>query len=123
MAGRELLRFMGAAIPRHVTEFLRRNELTTDQIDLYVFHQASGVVLDTLSQALRLDRDRVFMNLRTIGNTVSASIPIALRDARAEGRLARGDRVLICGFGVGLSWGSALLDVLDNPVVAPGSNR
>jgi 3-oxoacyl-[acyl-carrier-protein] synthase-3 len=111
MAGRKLMDFMTTTIPQHVQDFLRSNELGTDDIDLYVFHQASAVVLDSLRLALELDPERVYMNLRDIGNTVSASIPIAIRDAQAEGRLTKGDRVLLCGFGVGLSWGSVLLDV------------
>jgi 3-oxoacyl-[acyl-carrier-protein] synthase-3 len=111
MAGRKLLDFMGVTIPRHVREFLKRNELTPGEIDLYVFHQASGVVLDSLRTELELPAERVFTNLRDIGNTVSASIPIALRDAQLAGRCRPGDRVLLCGFGVGLSWGSALLDI------------
>ncbi|MBI1825730.1 MAG: ketoacyl-ACP synthase III [Planctomycetes bacterium] len=112
MAGRGLLDFMSSTIPRHVEEFLRRNELRKDDIDLYVFHQASGVVLESLQCALGLEPDRVYRNLRDIGNTVSASIPIALRDAQSDHRMSRGGRVLLCGFGVGLSWGSVLLDVL-----------
>ena len=112
MAGRGLLEFMSSTIPRHVEEFLGRNELRKDDIDLYVFHQASAVVLESLRSALGLDAERVYMNLRDIGNTVSASIPIALRDAQADHRLPSGGRVLLCGFGVGLSWGSVLLDVL-----------
>jgi len=112
MVGRKLLDFMATAIPRHIQEFLGRNELTTSDITLYVFHQASAVVLDSLQHTLGLKPERVYMNLRDIGNTVSASIPIAIHDAQADRRLARGDRMLLCGFGVGLSWGSVLLDVL-----------
>lgn len=112
MAGRDLLQFMASKIPRHVEGFLRRNKIQPSEVDLYVFHQASAVVLDTLQQALGLAPDRVFTNLRDVGNTVSASIPIAILGAQAASRVTRGDRVLLCGFGVGLSWGSALVEVL-----------
>lgn len=111
MAGRKLLDFMGTTIPRHVREFLARCGLTPGDVSLYVFHQASEVVIDALRTALELDPQRVFLNLREIGNTVSASIPIALRDAIAQKRCAPGDKLLLCGFGVGLSWGSALVEV------------
>lgn len=110
MAGRDILAFVASQIPKHVTGFLRRNELTVNDIDLFVFHQASGMVLDTLTRLLRLDAGKVFRNLENLGNTVSASIPIALRDAIKSEGLSRGDKVLMCGFGVGLSWGSVLLD-------------
>jgi 3-oxoacyl-[acyl-carrier-protein] synthase-3 len=112
MAGRELLHFMATVIPKHVTDFLAERGLTRDDIDLYVFHQASAVVIDSLRMALGLTPERVFVNLSRIGNTVSASIPMALRDAQAEGRIASGQRLLLCGFGVGLSWASALIDAL-----------
>lgn len=112
MAGRELLHFMASTVPKHVEEFLQKNGLGKDDIDLYVFHQASAVVMDSLRMALGLTPERVYMNLSNLGNTVSASIPIALRDAQTEGRIASGQRLLLCGFGVGLSWGSALIDVL-----------
>lgn len=80
-----------------------------EEIDLVVFHQASRVALDLLNQALAIPPEKSFTNLDRIGNTVAASIPIALRDAETEGRLAAGDLVLAIGFGVGLSWGACLI--------------
>ena len=69
------------------------------------------MALDSLSRLLKIPQEKMFQNLASVGNTVSASIPIALKDAADQGKLASGDRVLLCGFGVGLSWGTALMEV------------
>lgn len=108
MSGRDILAFVNRKLPQHIDEVLCRNQLQRDDIDLYVFHQASAMVLDSLTRLLRLPPDKVFRNLDQIGNTVSASIPLALAEARAAGRLQSPSTVLLCGFGVGFSWGTAV---------------
>jgi 3-oxoacyl-[acyl-carrier-protein] synthase-3 len=111
MNGMGILAFVNSKVPHHIRGTLARNKLTTDDIDLFAFHQASKVALDSLTQILNIESDKVFRNLREIGNTVSASIPIALKDAHDQGRIARGDTVLVSGFGVGLSWGTAIIEM------------
>ena len=80
-------------------------------VDLFVFHQASQMTLDSLAKALRLPPERMYVRMAEVGNLVSASIPVALRMALDEGRVGPGDRVLLCGFGVGLSYGSVLVEL------------
>ena len=109
MDGLGILTFATAKVPRQVKELLNRNQLTVNDIDLFVFHQASALVLDSLARLLRIPPGKVFTNLEQLGNTVSSSIPIALSDALAAHLIKSGSRVLISGFGVGLSWASALL--------------
>lgn len=109
MAGRDMFSFVSSRIPPHVRAVLARNGLTVDSIDRFVFHQASGVILDSLTQLLGADPARVIRHLDDVGNTVSASIPMALHAALDDGRIRAGQLVLLCGFGAGLSWGSALL--------------
>lgn len=109
MSGRDILAFVNKRIPQHIDEVLARNQITREDIDLYVFHQASAMVLDSLTRLLRLPQSKVFRNLDQIGNTVSASIPLALAEARAGGRLASPATVLLCGFGAGFSWGTAIV--------------
>lgn len=109
MSGREILAFVNRKIPQHVDDVLSRNQLKRDDIDLYVFHQASAMVLDSLTRLLQLPPAKVFRNMDKIGNTVSASIPLALAEARAAGRLNSPATVLLCGFGAGYSWGSAIV--------------
>ena len=95
--------------PAQVRRILERNGLEVGDLDLVVFHQASKMALDTLARALAIPPERLFRNLSTIGNTVSASIPISLAQARADGRVPPGGLVLLSGFGVGLSWATALI--------------
>ncbi len=111
MNGMGVLAFANAKVPDQVQRLLARNHLTEADIDLFVFHQASKLALDSLTRALKLPPEVVFSNLAHVGNTVSASIPIALAEATASGRLSSGARVVLSGFGVGLSWASALLQV------------
>jgi 3-oxoacyl-[acyl-carrier-protein] synthase-3 len=80
-----------------------------EDMDLVIFHQASKVTLDSLCRLLGVPSEKAFSNLRDIGNTVSASIPIALKDATDQGRVRPGSRVLLSGFGVGMSWATAIL--------------
>jgi len=109
MDGMGILAFVNAKIPAHVNSLLERNGLGMKDVDLFVFHQASQMVLDTLPRLMKISPEQTYSNLARVGNTVSASIPIALKDAVDAGRLAPGDTVVVCGFGLGLSWGSALL--------------
>ena len=96
-------------VPPCINKLLDRTGLTLENIDLFVFHQASKLVIENLIRTLSLDKDKVFTNFENIGNTVSASIPIALKDADMQGRLKEGDTVMLIGFGVGLSWGATLI--------------
>jgi 3-oxoacyl-[acyl-carrier-protein] synthase-3 len=111
MDGGGVLEFVKSRVPDQIYELLERNGLSLSDIDQFVFHQASKTALDTLARLLDVGSDRIYSNIEKIGNTVSASIPIALRDAQDEGKIKSGDLVLLCGFGVGLSWGSALVRV------------
>jgi len=109
MNGFAVWKFISNTVPRQIKELLKRNDLTIDEIDFIGFHQASKLTLGSLSKALKIDPDELFTNLGRVGNTVSSSIPIALKDAQTEGKLKKGDLILLSGFGVGLSWGSIIM--------------
>jgi 3-oxoacyl-[acyl-carrier-protein] synthase-3 len=109
MNGFGVWKFISHTVPQQIHHLLKRNNLELENIDLFVFHQASKLTLDSLTKALKLSEKKVFSNIAQIGNTVSASIPIALKDAVDLGRLKKGDTILVSGFGVGLSWGSAIV--------------
>jgi 3-oxoacyl-[acyl-carrier-protein] synthase III len=109
MSGGDILSFVASRIPPHVNDLLARNDLKIDQVDWIVFHQASSVVLDTLSAMLDADPAKVLRNLENVGNTVSASIPVTLRAALDEELIRPRQMILLCGFGAGMSWGSALV--------------
>ena len=109
MYGSDVFLFTMRAVPLCISKLLDRTKLTLENIDLFVFHQASKLVIENLIRTMSLDKDKVFTNFENIGNTVSASIPIALKDAETQGRLKEGDTVMLIGFGVGLSWGATLI--------------
>jgi 3-oxoacyl-[acyl-carrier-protein] synthase-3 len=111
MDGLGVLTFVNSKVPDQIKRLLGRAQIDKDECDLYIFHQASKLALDALTRALQLKPDKVYRNLESIGNTVSASIPIALSAALEEGKVASGGLVLLSGFGVGLSWASALVRI------------
>ena len=109
MNGFSVWKFISGIVPIQIRELLLSNNLAVKDIDFFGFHQASKLTLDSLIKTLKIDESKVYMNLNTIGNTVSASIPILLKDAEDNKLLKKGDLVLLSGFGVGLSWGSLLM--------------
>jgi 3-oxoacyl-[acyl-carrier-protein] synthase-3 len=109
MNGFAVWQFISKKVSEQISKLLTRNKLTVHDIDLFVFHQASKLTLDSLIKMLKISEDKVFVNLKDIGNTVSSSIPIALKDAEESRKLKKGDLVLLSGFGVGLSWGSIIM--------------
>jgi len=109
MNGFSVWHFISKVVPLQINRLLERNSIAISDVDLFVFHQASKLTLDSLVKVLGIPKNKMFINLDRVGNCVSASIPIALKDAETEGRLKKGDLVLLSGFGVGLSWGTAVI--------------
>lgn len=107
MDGQEIFVFTLTKVPKMVKEILARNSLSQEDISLFVFHQANKYMLEHLRKKMKIIPERFFINFEHIGNTVSSTIPIALCDAREQGRLK--GNVLLAGFGVGLSWGGVIL--------------
>ena len=111
MEGLGVLSFFNATVPCSVREILAQNGLSMEAVDVFVFHQASQIALDSLTSALKIPQAKMIYDLAETGNLVSASIPVALSRALDSGRARRGQLALLCGFGVGLSWGTALVDL------------
>lgn len=110
MDGLGMLKFVLTAVPPTIDGVLERNGLTRADIDLFVFHQASNVAIESLSRSMGIPEERVILDMADTGNLVSASIPTCLARAEAAGRLDGAQRVVIAGFGVGLSWGVILAE-------------
>lgn len=108
MNGSEIFSFTQKNVPIVVNETLEKNNLSKDDISMYLFHQANSYMLNFLRKKIKISEDKFFVNMSEIGNTVSNSIPIALYDAEKENLLT--GPVLICGFGVGYSWGGCILN-------------
>lgn len=111
MDGMGILVFVNSKVPKQIKDILDRNKLSIDEIDMFIFHQASKLALDSLVSLLNIKPDRIYNNLSEIGNTVSASIPISLKNVLESAKVSRNDKVLLCGFGVGLSWGTAIIEI------------
>ena len=111
MDGPEIFNFTLDIVPKTLDAVLSANGMTRDDVDLYVFHQANKFMLDTIRKVNLLPRDKFYVNLETIGNTVSSTIPIALAELKATGRLQPGMRIVLMGFGVGLSWAATVVRI------------
>jgi 3-oxoacyl-[acyl-carrier-protein] synthase-3 len=109
MDGAEIFNFTLRTIPDCVNRLLGKAGLGRDDVDLFVFHQANGYMLEHLRRKLGIPRERFVVALADVGNTVSATIPIALYEASRSGQLRPGMRVALVGFGVGYSWGACLV--------------
>jgi len=102
--------FTMGTIPDNVEKVLIESSNTINDIDYFFFHQASKIVLENLSRKLKLPKEKVYSCIEEIGNTVSSSIPIALKIASNSRILKKKNKLLLSGFGVGLSWGSCILE-------------
>ncbi len=109
MNGAEIFTFTLRIVPQTVQRLLSQTGKRLEDIDLFVFHQANQYVLEHLRQKLNIPPEKFYIALRHTGNTISATIPIALKHALAAGRLQPGHQVMLVGFGVGYSWGATLL--------------
>lgn len=109
MDGPEIFKFTMQVVPGCVDETLARNGLAMNDVDLFVFHQANAYMLEGLRQKIGIPEERFYVNMADCGNTVSATIPIALRRAVDDGSLEPGMRVMLVGYGVGYSWAGTVL--------------
>lgn len=110
MNGQEIFVFTLTKVPKMMKDVLLKNNLQKEDVDLFVFHQANKYMLDHLRKKLKIEENKFFNNLAFVGNTVSSTIPIALCDAREQGKLK--GNVLLVGFGVGLSWGATVIKIM-----------
>lgn len=112
MNGGEIVAFTLTAAPLSVQRLLEKAGQSLDAIDLFVFHQTNRYTLEHLRKKLKIPEEKFVISMRHCGNTVSSTIPIALKDAMDAGRVQSGARIMLVGFGVGYSWGATLLRAL-----------
>jgi 3-oxoacyl-(acyl-carrier-protein) synthase III len=110
MNGPKVWEFAVSTVPEAVRSLLTERGLTTADLDLLILHQSNLRMLEAIMKELDLPMDKTVTTLETFGNTAAASIPLTLQKASDLGRLRPDSRVMLCGFGGGLSWGAALLD-------------
>ncbi|KYH28741.1 MULTISPECIES: beta-ketoacyl-ACP synthase III [Clostridium] len=109
MEGREVFKFAINAMIHSIGKVLKDTQYTLDDIDYIVPHQANLRIIDFVAKKLKLDKDKFYINLDRYGNTSGASIPIALDEMNEKGLLKKGDKIIIVGFGGGLTFGAHLI--------------
>jgi 3-oxoacyl-[acyl-carrier-protein] synthase-3 len=109
MDGRAVFRWAVSILCDTIQDVLKAAQLQTSDIDLYIAHQANIRIINAAIDVLHIPRSKVFNNLEKYGNTSAGSIPIALEEALAEGRIREGSLVVLSGFGAGLTWGTAVV--------------
>ena len=110
MDGKAVFQFAVRKVPEVIREVLDANGLSADDIDWFILHQANRRIVESVAKRLKTDIERFPMNLQEYGNTSSASIPILLNEMNREGPLKKGQKLVMAGFGAGLSWGAAVLE-------------
>ena len=110
MDGQEVFKFAVKKVPEIVSQILEESGIGREQVDHYVLHQANIRILESASRRLKVPMEKIPVNIDRYGNTSAASVPILLDEMNREGRLKRGDTLVMAGFGAGLTWGAALLD-------------
>lgn len=109
MNGSAIFNFTLEAVPAMMKDVLEKNQMDRDEVDYFVFHQANKFMLNTIRKVCLLPKDKFYVNLEETGNTVSSTVLIALKDCLDKGIIQPGMKVMITGFGVGLSWGGTIL--------------
>ena len=110
MDGREVFQFAVRSVPEAIRRVLEKNNLKTEEIDWFILHQANRRIVEAAARRLGMGIERFPMNLQEYGNTSSASIPILLHEMNRNGKLKKGQKLVLAGFGAGLSWGASVLE-------------
>lgn len=110
MDGQSIFDFTADTVPPMIEETLKKNSLTMSDVNLFVFHQANKYMINYLRKIMEIDKDRFFIFMDTVGNTVSSTVPIALCEAQKQDKLH--GPVVLAGFGVGLSYGATVVDFM-----------
>ncbi|MDK0564103.1 ketoacyl-ACP synthase III [Clostridium perfringens] len=109
MNGREIFKFATKVMEESIVDILEKENIKIEEIDAIIPHQANLRIIDYVGKRLGIPREKFVTNLQNYGNTSGASIPIALCEAIDDGKVKRGDNIIMVGFGGGLTWGAALI--------------
>lgn len=111
MDGAAVMQFTMGVVPDSIERVLSRAMVSKEDVDFFCLHQASAVVLTELARKLNIPLEKMPLNIDRYGNTVSCSIPLLLKELAAAGHLRKGTKILLAGFGVGLSWATCLIRI------------
>lgn len=110
MDGQSVFKFAVKKVPEVIEELLEKNRLKKEEVDWFILHQANQRILEAVAKRMKIDIKKFPMNLQEYGNTSSASIPILLDEVNRSGKLKKGQKMVLAGFGAGLSWGAAFVE-------------
>jgi len=109
MNGAEVMAFSLKEVPKASDALLEKARITKNEVDLFIFHQASKFMLDALRKKMKIPEDKMPIMMEDCGNTVSSTIPITLYKLRKLGRVSKGHQLMLIGFGVGYSWAACMM--------------
>ena len=110
MDGQEVFKFAVKKVPQSILQTLEAAKLTTEDIDWYLFHQANARITATIAKRLKVPNEKIPMNVDRCGNTSAASVAILLDEVNRKGMLKKGDKLMLAGFGSGLTWGTMAIE-------------
>lgn len=110
MEGTKVFKFAVEAVPYCMDQVLEKTGLTIDDVDFFVFHQANARIIDLVVRKYHIPQEKYYKNIAEYGNTSAASIPLVIGELHEMGKVGHGSRVLVVGFGGGLTWGGALVE-------------
>lgn len=110
MNGQEVFKFAVRQVPEAIAGVLKENNLKEEDIAHFILHQANRRIVEAVARRMNVELDKFPMNLQEYGNTSSASIPLLLDEMNRQGKLKRGQKLILAGFGAGLSWGASVLE-------------
>lgn len=109
MDGQEVFKFTVRTVPQSIENAIKKAGVHKDDIDVYLLHQANLRILEAVSKKLDIPLEKLPHNLENTGNTSAGSVPLLLDEVIKKGIAKKGDLILLCGFGAGLTWGSCVL--------------
>ena len=109
MNGQEVYKFAVKTVPRVIEEAVKKAGLAVDEIDLFVLHQANYRIIEAVAKRLHQPMEKFPTNLQEYGNISAASVPILLDNVNNHGMIKKGSKIVLAGFGAGLTWGAAVL--------------
>ena len=110
MDGQEVFKFAIKRVPESIEELLKRNGMKKDEIKYYVLHQANKRIVEAAAKRLKEPMEKFPMTIEKYGNTSTASIPMLLNEMMDHDMLKNGDKIILCGFGAGMTWGAVLME-------------
>ena len=110
MNGKAIYQFALRVVPEIANQLLDKVNMSIDKIDYLVLHQANQRIIDAVAERLNFDKNKVLSNIEKVGNTSSASIPLAIVDALSSNKIKMPGKMLLIGFGAGLTWGAAIIE-------------